>query len=386
MGSIRTAGITYIFALLVATSQVAHAQITLATPLSSTENEPEALPQGIAEIIVYAQRHATGESAQKVPMAITAIDRQMLAATNSLSIQDIGALAPNVQTTAVGTFPGFPNFSIRGIGITSSIRSVDPAINIVQDGMVFAYQAGAIVPTFDLESIEILRGPQGALFGRNASGGAIVLRTRRPSDMFGLRFDLGYGNFNEVRANASVEGPLGTPDILGKIAILYRSNTGMYRNSNAGIFTPALANPTGTPSNHLTGHVGDADELTIKPTFLFKISDGTNLTLFTQYQRFNDDGAIPRNLAPPPGLPSTQSVTDFGYIPTTTGYDTNLGDVGYLRLREGHVVAELTNDIGPGVLTTVAGWRHLRYDSTTNLAGTPFTGFVLPDNIERNTE
>jgi iron complex outermembrane receptor protein len=383
----RPLGALGVAVLLATTSARAYAQDT--APAQSSTAEPassSSASEGVPDIVVFGQRHALGESAQKVPISITAVDQRLLQATNSVSIQDIGALAPGVQTTPVGTFPGFPNFSIRGIGIGSSIRSVDPAINIVQDGMVLAYQAGAIVPTFDLESVEILRGPQGVLFGRNATGGALVLRTRRPSDQFGLRFDLSYGNFNEVNANASVEGPLGTSNILGKVAILYRSSTGDIRNTNEGVFVPSLANPTGAPSNHGTGHVGDISEITIKPTFLFKISDGTKLTLFTQYEHFNDDGSTPRNFAPPPGLATTQSATDYGYTPTTKGYDTNLGDPGYLRLREGHVIAELTNDIGPGVLTTVAGWRHVIYDSTTNLAGTPYTGFVLPDNVEHATE
>lgn len=390
--NIKRFGLISISALLATTSFQAHAQVAAPTPdptpavPAMAQSAPANGGEQVQDIVVYGQRRAFGESAQKVPIAITAVDQRILSATNSVSIQDIGALAPSVQTASAGTTAAFPNFSIRGIGITSAIRSIDPAINIIQDGMVLAYPAGALAPTFDLDSVEILRGPQGVLFGRNATGGAISLRTRRPSDEFGIRLDLAYGNFNEFDANASIEGPLGTPDALGKIAILYRSNTGRYKNTNEGVFVPALGNPTGAPSNHPVSHIGDIDELTIKPTFLFKVGDGTTLTLFTQYQRFNDDGPIPRNFAPPPGLATTQSSTDFGYTPTTKGYDTNIGDVGYLRLREGHVIAELVNDIGPGVLTTVGGWRYVRYDSTINLVGTPFPGLIVPDNRERNTE
>ena len=94
---------------------------------------------------------------------------------------DIGRLAPNTQLDPVGTFPGFSNFSIRGVGNSNSTRSIDSPVNIIQDGMVIDYQAGAVLDTFDLESVEILRGPQGVLFGRNASGGAVVLRSRRPT-------------------------------------------------------------------------------------------------------------------------------------------------------------------------------------------------------------
>ncbi len=338
------------------------------------------------DIIVYGQKRAAGEVAQRVPIAITALDQRLLQSTNSVSLLDVGSLAPNVQTNTTGTFPGFPNFSIRGIGLSSSIRSVDPAVNIVQDGMVLAYQAGAVVSTFDLEGIEILRGPQGVLFGRNASGGAFVLRTRRPSDEPGVRFDLSYGNFNEVNANASIEGPLGSSNILGKLAVLYRRNSGTIENTNNGIFVPSVGNPTGARSSHATGHIGDVDELVIKPTFLFKMSDATRLTLFTQYQRYNDDGTTPRNFATPPGAVSTPSETVFGYTPDSSGYSTNIGEVGYVRIRAGHVIAELENEIGPGQLTTVAGYRHITYNSTTNNAGTPFDGLLLPDNRERNEQ
>ena len=358
----------------------AHAQ-SAATPAAS----PAPQDDGISDVVVYGQRRAVGEQAQKVPIAVTALDESVLRSTNSVSIADIGGLAPNVQTTPLAIFPGFPKFSIRGIGVNASIRSLDPTINIIQDGMVIAYQAGAIASTFDLESLEILRGPQGVLFGRNATGGAIVLRTRLPRDRFGLLADVSYGNFNSVDANVSVEGPLGTDNLLGKVAVLYRSNTGMIRNTNDGIFVPAKFNPTGAPSNHPTGYVGGIDELTIKPTILIKFSDKTKLTLFTQYQRYNDDGSIGRNYQPAGGV-VTQSVTDYGYTPTTTGYTTNIGDVGYVRLREGHVIGELDSEIGPGLLTATAAYRHITYDSTSNISATPFVGSIFLNNVESNSE
>jgi len=339
----------------------------------------------LQDVVVYSERRAKGEAAQRVPMAITAVDQRVLQDTNSVSVADIGALAPSVQTTPVGTFPGFPNFSIRGIGVNSSIRSVDPAINILQDGMVLAYQAGAVVSTFDLESVEILRGPQGVLFGRNATGGAIVLRTRRPSDRFTVLGDVSYGNFNDVNVNTSVEGPLGSPNALGKLAILYHYNGGTIANTNDGTFVPAKFNPTGARSDHATGNVGDIDELVVKPTFYFILGDTTRLSLFTQYQRSHDDGTITRNFQPT-GLPTTQVTTDYGFTPDNHGYSTNVGNVGYLHLSEQHVIAELENTVGPGLLTTNLAYRHVAYDSTSNLAGTPYTGFIFLDNVERNDE
>lgn len=347
--------------------------------------EAGANDSGIADIVVYGQRRSAGESAQKVPIAITALDPRLLHDANTVDITNLGSLAPNVQTPTVGTTPGFPNFSIRGIGVNSSIRSVDPAVNIIQDGMVVAYQAGSLASTFDLEGVEILRGPQGVLFGRNATGGAISLRTRKPREEFQLLADVSYGNFNSLDANASIEGKLGSDSVLGKLAVLYRRSDGYIRNTNKGVFVVAPGNPTGAPIVHPTGQIGGLDELTIKPTFLFHISDNTELTLYTQYQRYNDAASSPRNFVPATG-PAVPLQTVYGFTPTAGKYETNLVDDGYLRLREWHAIAEMVNTIGAAKLTTIAAYRNVEFNSTVNLSGSPFTLFFFPDNRESNEQ
>ena len=358
-------------------------------PIGTANPGPAAAPQStdIGEVVVYAERKSVGTTAQRVPVAVTALDRQVIAATHAVNLLDIGALAPNVQTNTTGTISALPNFAIRGVGITGSLRSIDPAVNVIQDGFVLTYQLGAIVNTFDLDSIEVLRGPQGVLFGRYSTGGAIVLRTRRPSDQYQALVDVSVGNYSDVNANASVEGPIAGDRVQAKLAVLWHSNSGMFRNTNEGLFIRAVGNPSGAAPIHSTSHVGDVNDLIIKPTFVFKISDNTRITLFGQYQRNNDDGPIPRNYPTPAGLPNTtQAFLDFGYTPTTTGYETNINFVGYQHLREGHVIAEMENDIGPGVLTTTAGYRNVRFNSATNNVATPFDIFLLPDNKEKNHE
>ncbi len=141
----------------------------------------------IEEVVVRAQKKATGESVQDVPLAVSAFDENSLKRTFAIDLTDVGRLAPNVTLQPVSTFPNFANFTIRGIGVTTSIRTVDPAVNVYVDGIVMGFQAGTILDTFDMESIEVLRGPQGILFGRNTTGGAVSLRTRRPTGEFGAR-------------------------------------------------------------------------------------------------------------------------------------------------------------------------------------------------------
>jgi iron complex outermembrane receptor protein len=343
---------------------------------------------GIADILVYGQKRSAGESAQKVPISITALDPGLLRSANTVNITDLGALAPNVQTTTAGTTPGFPNFSIRGIGINSSIRSADPSVNVVQDGMVVAYLAGSLASTFDLESVEVLRGPQGVLFGRNATGGAISLRTRRPQRDFQALADISYGNFNTLDANASVEGALGSDAVLGKLAVLYRRTDGFYKNTNEGTWIAAPGNPTGIPFTHPTGRLGQLDQLTIKPTFVFGLDDTTTLTMFGQYQRYNDEQtSFPRNFVPALGGAAVALQTYYGFTPTASGYDTNIYDGGHFRLRAGHVIGELVNEFGSGAkLTTVAAWRHVDLNTSVNFYGGPMPIFYLVDNPERSSQ
>lgn len=377
---------TSVLAFLAASGTSALAQ---PVPSSSSEAPSEVDEEEVegAEILVFGRLRGVGESVQKVPIAITALDSEMLRAANSIDIADLGSLAPNVQTPLVGNTAAFPNFSIRGIGVNTSLRSVDPAVNIIQDGMVIAFQAGALASTFDLEGVEILRGPQGVLFGRNATGGAIALRTRRPGEDFRFYGYASYGNFNTVDINASVEGALAGPNILGKLAVIYRRSDGFVKNTNQGTFVPAPGNPSGAPVLHEEGYVGALDQLTIKPTFQLDFSDATKLVIFTQYQRFNDDGASgPRNFVPPPGNTTVPLQTQFGFTPPTGKYTTNLLDPGYLRLRAGHVIGELTNELGAAQLVTIAAYRRINYDATSPLNGSPFVLFITPDNRDDNKQ
>ena len=91
---------------------------------------------------------------------------------------------PNVQLDDIATFKGAANFSIRGLGINSSIPSIDPTVGVFVDGMYMGVTSGVLLDMFDLESVEVLRGPQGLLFGRNVTGGAVVINTKDPGDAF----------------------------------------------------------------------------------------------------------------------------------------------------------------------------------------------------------
>ena len=135
------------------------------------------------------------------------------------AFQDLSSLsytAPNASLDAIGTFPGVANFAIRGLGINSSIPSIDPSVGLFVDGVYMGINAGTVLDMLDVERVEILRGPQGVAFGRNTTGGAVLVGTADPQEQFGgsARLSLegpvdGGRGGPTVSARAMVTGPLG---------------------------------------------------------------------------------------------------------------------------------------------------------------------------------
>ncbi|MGQ2958696.1 TonB-dependent receptor plug domain-containing protein, partial [Agrobacterium sp.] len=154
---------------------------------TGTDPAPQGSTSALAdEIIVTATKKGYGENVQDVPIAVTAYGEAQLDAKFVQNLQSLSYDVPNVQLEDVGSTPGYANFSIRGLGINSSIPSIDPTVGVFIDGVYLGINAGVVFDNFDLEGLEVLRGPQGLLFGRNVTGGAVVVRTSRPS--FDLEF------------------------------------------------------------------------------------------------------------------------------------------------------------------------------------------------------
>jgi iron complex outermembrane recepter protein len=354
---------------------------------SAIAQQPTSAPAegaGLEEITVYAQKKSVGEAIQTVPIAEMAISGQVLGQEHIQDLTQIGRLMPNVDLQASGTFPLYPDFNIRGVGNTSSTRSIDPAVNIIQDGMVLGYQAGAVLDAFDMESVEVLRGPQGVLFGRNASGGAVVLRTPLPTADFSGDADVTIGNANTTIFKGDVSGPLVGDKILGKIAIMTEDNTGFYENTTGGTFVPAPLNPCGCSPQHRTGGVGETHEVIVKPTLLFDMTDDAQLKLFTQYQQANVGGGLIRAINIP-GTPPLPVQTLLGYTPSNQAYTENEVTPGGVHLQEEHAIAELDLEhVWGGTLTTTAAYRRVIYDGPANSDGTPFDLVIFVDNEDNH--
>jgi len=157
-------------------------------PQSSGErqSQPSATdPMQLEEVIVTARRR--DESLQQVPIAITAFSESTLRAKGITDIHGLSALTPNVNLDQGSPFSGSNSVlsaSIRGIGQDDFAFNLDPGVGVYVDGVYFARTVGANQSLLDVERIEILKGPQGTLFGRNTIGGAISIVTRTPGSEF----------------------------------------------------------------------------------------------------------------------------------------------------------------------------------------------------------
>ncbi|MFM2371966.1 MAG: hypothetical protein RIS85_1688 [Pseudomonadota bacterium] len=182
----------------------AAAQAQDAAAASTTNNTG-----GIEEIVVTAQKRV--ENVQDVPIAISAFGGTALKERAVNDIASLGALAPNVNLDGGTPFSGSSavlSATIRGIGSDDFAFNIDPGVGIYLDGVFLARTVGANQDLPDVERIEVLKGPQGTLFGRNTIGGAVSIVTHNPGKTFRLTGDLTTGSFSLVKARATVDLPL----------------------------------------------------------------------------------------------------------------------------------------------------------------------------------
>ena len=180
----------------------------------------------VEETIVTAAK--VGErDVRTLPMAITAVSNAELGRLGTETLDDAASLAPSV-TFSQNT--GFGQLTIRGIGTSALYAGSDPSSAMYLDGVYLARPAMAFVQFLDLDRIEVLRGPQGTLYGRNAVGGAINLIARPPTNDFQASADLTTGNFGELRADARISGPLKRDRVMGAVAFARGVRDGYVRD------------------------------------------------------------------------------------------------------------------------------------------------------------
>ncbi len=326
---------------------------------TSSSNEPADNPNDfdqsilLEEIVVTARKR--DERLQDVPISVTALGAAQIEAKKVRSLGDLSVGIPNVSFDDVGTTPGTANFSIRGLGINSSIPSIDPTVGTFVDGVYLGTNAGVVFDVFDLQSIEVLRGPQGTLFGRNVTGGAVLLTTKKP------------GNELETTAQVAVEG--GGP---GGLSTFVRASIGGPVSDTLGLkVTGYYNNDEGWFENGFDGeNFGAREQFYIRPVMVWTPSDGSELILRYEYTSIDGDGPAGQSHTNGLGIPGSPENFD------RDSFDFSINTQGFVEVETHFATAEFNLDVGDnGQITNIFGYRNLDQDTLTDLDAQPVSLF-----------
>lgn len=319
--------------------------LALLTALGSTslaaaqDQRRSVIDQVTDEIVVTATKKTDPENVQDVPIAVTAFNGDTLEALKVRSLESLSFSAPNVSLDDIGTTRGAANFSIRGLGVNSSIPSIDPTVGVFVDGVYLGLNNGVVFDLFDLDSVEVLRGPQGILFGRNTTGGAVLINTGNPTDDFEYKarvavegpVDSGRGGINSF-----VQGTVSGPIIEGRL----NGKVGGYFNGDSGYF-----NNLATNRNH-----GEAQTYIGRGALEFFVNDDITILAKGEYLQSEGDGPSAQNR----GLYARDS---FDFAVDNEGSYDNTAYTGSIKL-------DWNIGFGDGTITNIFGYRE--FESATN--------------------
>jgi iron complex outermembrane receptor protein len=197
------------------------------TPLSVQAQDG---PQ-LEEVTVTARQIV--ENLQDVPVAVTVFSEDQLTRTFAQNIREIGAYAPNVS---IGTVPGFnaASIAIRGVSTGDIPSSFDPAVTVAVDGFYLGHYQASLLDMFDIEQVEILRGPQGTLFGKNTIGGVVNVTTKKPSGDFGVQGKIRGANEGRLDVMGAIDFPILQDTLSARVSVQKFDFDGYYENTFDG--------------------------------------------------------------------------------------------------------------------------------------------------------
>lgn len=330
---------------------------TLYAPETRAQEKRGSAAVLLEEITVTARKRE--ESAQEVPIAITAFNSTQIEALKVRDLTNMAVGMPNVALDDIGTTRGSANFSIRGLGINSSIASIDPTVGLFLDGVYLGNNVGVIFDMFDVASVEVLRGPQGILFGRNVTGGAILLNTKKPGDQVEASVRVAVDGGGDGGLNQYLMGSIGGPvsDTLGiKFSAYYNNDDGWFKNAFDG------------------SDIGAIKQTMVRPVMVWTPTDSTELVLRYEYTDIDGDGPVSQTHTNGSGVPG--SFVNFD----RNSFGFSIDERGFQKIKTDFVSAELNVDVdfGGGTVTNIFGWRDSESSSNADIDAQPVWLFHAP--------
>lgn len=295
-------------------------------------------------IIVTARRRQ--ETAQEVPLAISVIRGDSIESTGNFNVVKLQQLAPTLQVYTSN--PRNTAVNIRGLGVPYGLTSdgFEQGVGIYVDDVYNARVAAATFDFLDVEQVEVLRGPQGTLYGKNTTAGAINITTNQPTFDFEGRAEVTVGNLNFRQAKAAISGPL-SDKVAARIAVATTSRRGTIFNVRSDRY------------------INEQDNLGLRGTLLFQPNDDVSITLSGDYSKQNPEccgtvfvrvGRTQRALARQyEALAAAQgySVVSRNPFDRLTDIDASLNAGNKI----GGASAKVKWDVGPGTFTSISAWR-----------------------------
>lgn len=362
--------------LAVATSGLALAWPAAAQVSGDTaQAEAANANEGLSDIVVTARRRA--EPMQQTPIAVSAINPARMSEARVTNIQDLQSLAPSLSLPRDAINPNRVIPFIRGFGNKGADPSQEPAVAITVDGIYLGAQIGTFLNLFDVEAVEVLRGPQGTLLGKNAPAGGISIRTRRPSGDFKGMAQVDYGRFDDIQLRGYVDVPIARDKLSTTFSFFRRQSDGYVHNIVTREDVGALKTQSmrlaflATPSDTVTWYItGSYDWDKGEDPSSRNISDFTPLRIPTANYPV---------VAPPVTVMCTSALSRAlctnGTLPNNRPYTTMASKLPDRNNRNYSATSDLAVDAGAIGIASVTGYRKFYERGSSDIDGTQLPVF-----------
>lgn len=348
----------------------------------------------IEEIVVTAEKRS--QSIQDVPLSVAALAGDDIGVGKISGLNDIALSVPGLTFNQFNV--GEPRIYIRGIGNSSDSAASDQAVGTFLDEVYIGRTGGVSADLFDLERIEILRGPQGTLYGKNTNGGAINIVTKRPSQEFEAKLSGTIGSDSLKHVQALVNGGI-TDNVAGKLVFSYKERDGYGKNvitesdvTNMGDFSQSTIIGSSIGAANAGEDLDDAENFSIRGQVLLDISEATSLLLGADYSKDESNGTC-RHLK---NLEESGPLAGLWALGMSDAYradERNCSsqfDTGQEREISG-LLARLEHDMGWATMTSITAWRASEYDFVDDLTGIPLNDpagvfTTAPENVINGVE
>lgn len=342
---------------------LAAAGASFAAEEATIEASPASTGVALDELVVTARRR--GENLQEVPVAATVISGEQLRAQGAVNTRDVLLSVPNLTVSTGSRGSRDAVINVRGLATADTSPVFDPSVGIYVNDIYQGRSAGSLTDTIDLESVQVLRGPQGTLFGRNSVGGAVLVATKRPEPVFGGELQAKIGNYDGVGGHAILNVPLGSEWAVRGVVRQYKRK-GYGKNLLTGFDN--LNNEDNTEWRvSLQGEVSSRITLFASYDGVDEASNGRAATPIGTVPAINFTTAVATQLgliSPSTQLPAPGSLGEH----ETTGLIANGRDATRIDRVSGAVTWRLADHV---TFNLLAGYQKLRNKSTTDQDGTP---------------